>query len=67
MLVEQVGRNDGESIQQVADALVRVVGGAPHDPNNLVAFVDQELGEVRAVLASDTCDESSRHRCFRVG
>ncbi len=53
-LVEQVGL---EQLDPVADGLEVLVGGlAADDAEDLVALVEQELGEQRAVLAADPGD-----------
>ena len=46
-----------DAVEQVRDALVASRASAPHDADDLVALREQELGEVRAVLAGDPGDE----------
>ena len=54
-LVEQVGL---EQLDALADGLEVLVGGlAADDAEHLVALLEQELGEQRAVLAADPRDE----------
>ena len=56
-LVEQVGLQQLDAARQVRDALERLGARAAHDAVDLVALVEQQLGEVRAVLAGDSGDE----------
>src|SRR5436309_9647184 len=58
MLVEQIGGDDVDAVEEMADALVGVVGGAPYDAHHLVALGEQQLREVRAVLPGDAGDQS---------
>src|SRR5439155_14428454 len=58
MLVEQIGGDDVDAVEEMADALVGVVGGAPYDAHHLVALGEQQLREVRAVLPGDADDQS---------
>ncbi|CAN0919023.1 hypothetical protein LINGRAHAP2_LOCUS31213 [Linum grandiflorum] len=54
----------------VVDSLSVEVGGPPDEAVNLVALVEEELGEVGAVLAGDSGDQSNldcRRRCVPVG
>ena len=56
-LVEQVAGHEGDPVLEVADALEVDGAGAPHHADHLVALVQQELGQVGAVLAGDAGDE----------
>ena len=38
-------------------------GGAADDTMNLVAFSQQQLGQIGTVLAGDACDECFFHEC----
>src|SRR2546430_17249367 len=53
ILVQQVRRYDVEAVEQVADSLVGIVGGAAHDADHLVALVEQQLRQVGAVLSGN--------------
>src|SRR5258705_312859 len=57
MLIQQIRRDDVQAIEQVADALVGVVGRATHHADDLVPLREKELGEVGAVLPRDPGDE----------
>src|SRR5260370_5004069 len=70
MLVQQVRWDDAQAVEQVPDPLVGIVGGAAYDTDHVVAFVEQQFGEVGAVLPRDSGDERSlaglpvlRRRC----
>ena len=45
---------------EMIDSLRIEGGGAPDDAVNLIAFVEQKLGKIRAVLTSDSSDERFR-------
>src|SRR6185437_3814724 len=62
MLIEQVGREQFHLVDEVRDALVGRRRAAPDDADDAVALLEEELGEIGAVLARDPGDESSRHR-----
>src|SRR6266511_3421234 len=46
-------------VQQVSDPLIGVVRGAPHHADHLVPLVEQQLGEIGAVLPRDAGDDGS--------
>src|SRR6188508_1835000 len=46
-----------DAIEQVLDAPVVGGAGAPHQPVDLVTVLEQQLGEVGAVLAGDAGDQ----------
>jgi len=52
-LVEQVGLEQRDAAEQVLDAPVVGRAEAPDDASDLVPLLEQEFGEIRAVLASD--------------
>ena len=56
-LVEQVGLMEGDAAGQVGDAFEGLGAGAADDAVDLVAFFQQQLGEVAAVLAGDARDD----------
>src|SRR5262249_45521771 len=56
-LIEEVGRVQVNAIEHLLDAPVIRRAGAADDRVDLVALVEQELREVRAVLAGDAGDE----------
>jgi hypothetical protein len=58
-LVEQISRMDGDAVEQVVYAPVVVRTGAAHDAVHLVAVREKQFGEVGAVLARETRDESA--------
>ena len=58
-LVEQVAGHEGDAVLEVGDALEVDRRGAPDHADDLVALVEQELGQVGAVLAGDAGDEGS--------
>src|SRR5690349_7442848 len=57
MLVQQIGGDDVDAIEQVPDALVGIVRRAAHDADDLVRLPQEELRQVRAVLPGDSGDE----------
>ena len=56
-LVEQVGLPELEAVAEVRDALEVLGAGAPDHADDAVALLEQQLGEVRAVLAGDAGDQ----------
>ncbi len=50
MLVEEIGRDDSDRIQQRLDPLVAVMAGPADHPKNLVALGEEELRQVRPIL-----------------
>ena len=60
MLVQEVGLVEGDAVLDVVDALKVGGGGPAHHPVDLVALLQKELGQVRAVLAGDAGDQSTR-------
>ena len=60
-LVEEVGLAEIEAAPEMRDAL-EVLGARPaHHADDAIALLEQELGQVRAVLAGDAGDERGRH------
>src|SRR3972149_67675 len=57
-LVEQIALHQRDAILNVLDAIEVDNAGATHHPDDIVAFVQQELGQVRAVLPGYTGDQS---------
>ena len=60
-LVEQVALVQRDPVAQVLDALEPLGRGAAHHPVHLVALLEQQLGQVRAVLARDPGDQRAAH------
>ena len=58
-LIEQVGRPQRDAIEQVLDAPEVRGAQPPDDADDLVPFVEQQLGEVRPVLTGDSGDASA--------
>ena len=56
-LVEQVALDELDAVQQVLDPLDRVGAGPAGHPDDAVALLEQELGEIGAVLAGDAGDQ----------
>ena len=56
-LVEQVGLVQHHAPAQMRDALEGLGARAPHEAVDLVALLEQELGQVGAVLAGDAGDQ----------
>ena len=56
-LIEQIGRLQRDAIEQVLDAPRVRRARAADDAEHLVALVEQQLGEIRTVLAGDAGDE----------
>ena len=59
-LVEQVGLPQLDAVAQVRDALEVLGAGAAHHADDLVALLEQQLGQIRAVLAGDAGDQRAR-------
>ena len=61
-LVGHLAGEQRDAVEDVVDALGRRRRGAAHEAEDVVALVEQQLGEVGAVLAGDAGDECSlRH------
>ena len=58
-LVHQVAGDELHPLLDVADAVEVDGAGAAHHPDDVVALVQQELGQIRAVLAGDAGDKSA--------
>src|SRR5207344_1141946 len=56
-LVEQIGRQQRDAIEQVIDAPVIGRAEAAGRPKDLVTLFKQQFGEVRAVLSRDARDK----------
>src|SRR5262245_55063279 len=67
VLVQQVGRDNLDSVQQVLDPLVAVVTSPPHDPEDAIPLAEQVLGQIGRVLSSDAGDEGSGDESGRAG
>ena len=65
MRIEQVALDQRDAVGEVRDALDVLRRGAPRHPEDLVVLLEQQLGEVRAVLARDPCDQRSATRHSR--
>src|SRR5206468_1070592 len=60
-LVEQVAVDQLDVVPDVADALVDDQRGPPDQAVDPVALLQQELGQITAVLAGDAGDQRGRH------
>jgi hypothetical protein len=60
-LVEQVALVQRDPIAQVLDALELLGRGAAHHAVDLVALLEQQIGEIGAVLARDPGDQRAPH------
>src|SRR5829696_8526170 len=72
MRIEQVALDQADPVREMADALDVLRRRAARHPEHLVAFLEQDLGEVGAVLPRDSRDQRApiRHRAppyMRVG
>src|SRR5207302_4746785 len=67
VLVEQIGRDDVQPVEQVADALVGIVGRPSHHSHDFVPLLEQQLGQVRAVLAGDPRNQRRASGLPRLG
>ena len=56
--VEQVGVDDGDPIAHTLERGM-VVDRSPHDADDVVAVLEEQLGQVRTVLAADAGDQST--------
>ena len=65
-LVEQVAGVQRDRVADVLEALEGLGRGAPDHAVDLVALLEQELGEVGAVLAGDAGDQCARRHHVRV-
>ena len=52
LLVEQIRLHELEPVADGGEVRVRILRRGPHDPDDVVAALEQQLGEVRAVLAA---------------
>src|ERR1035437_1289525 len=60
-LVEHITLDQLYSVEQVLDAFHRTRTGPASHPDYAIPLLEQELGQVRAILASDAGDESGLH------
>src|SRR5882762_937353 len=67
MLVEQIGREEFDFVDDMRDALVRSRGAATHNSRYVISLLEKKLGEIGPVLASDSCNECGWHRWFLGG
>ena len=56
-LVEQVALVEGDAVADVLDALELLGRGAAHHAVDLIALLEQQLGQIGAVLAGHPGDE----------
>ena len=61
-LVEQIRLAQLETGADVGDALEVLGARAPHHADDTIALLEQQLGEIRPVLARDPGDDGGRHR-----
>ena len=57
--VHQVARMELDAVHEVVDALEGDRGGPAHHADHVVSLVQQQLGQVGAVLSRDACDEGA--------
>jgi hypothetical protein len=58
--VDQITVFERDFADEVVDVGIAVVGRAPHQSDDLVAFFQQELGQVGTILTGDAGDECNR-------
>src|SRR5262249_34130085 len=58
-LVEQVSGHELDAVDEMSDPLIWSRRAATHDADDAIVLLEQQLGEIRAVLARDTSDERS--------
>ena len=63
-LIEQVGRLQDETIEQMLDPPVVRRAETPDHAEDLVPLLEQQLGEVRAVLTGDAGDDCPLGHAF---
>ncbi len=56
-LVQQIGRHQANTIEEVLDAPVVLGAQPPGDPDDLVALLEEQFGQVGPVLAGDSGDD----------
>src|SRR5208283_2596653 len=64
-LVEQVALMEGDPVAKVLDAVELLRGGATHHAVHLIALVEQQFGQIGAILAcypGDECGATVGHR-----
>src|SRR5579863_3624596 len=62
VLVEEVGGHQVDLVDEVRDPFIWRGGATAYDPDNAVAFAEEQFGQVRAVLAGYSGDEGGRRR-----
>src|ERR1035437_1676544 len=60
-LVEHITRDQLYAIEQVLDAFHRTGAGPASHPDYAIPLLEQDLGQIRAILTSDAGDESCLH------
>jgi hypothetical protein len=60
VLVQQIGRDHLDPVEQVLDPFITVMAGAAHDAYDLIPLGEQELSQIGAILPGDASDERSR-------
>ena len=60
-LVQEIALDDLDPVADVGDPLVRRGAGTPRHPHDAISLLEQELGEVGAILAGDPGDEGCLH------
>src|SRR5262249_50431905 len=66
-LVERVGLDEAEVVADRVEVRVAVRGARPGHSEDLVALVQEELGQIRAILAADPSDERARPVVLHAG
>jgi len=61
MLVEQVGGDELDPVDEVRNPFVRRGGASTDDAEDAVALLEQQLGEVGAILSGDPGDQRCAH------
>jgi hypothetical protein len=62
VLIEKVGGDEGNAVDQVGNALIGRGRAAPDDARNGIPLCEKQFGQVGAVLAGDSGDECVRQR-----
>ena len=60
-LIEQICRHQLDVIDEVTNPLIRCGRASPYNADHLVTLLEEELGEIGAILTRDTCDNRCGH------
>src|SRR5262249_15303963 len=64
-LIEQVGLVQLDAALQMGDALEVLGARTANDAVDLIALVEEQIGQIAAVLARDAGDDGFFHVCYR--